>query len=193
MIKCDGNRLVGSFDVDGHPRYITGDVQPPDQPFHCGSATLTYGSAAQLDGACNWHGTAGNDDLRMDFGEGVSISGALAAPRSSMHIRGTGAWSKVKPRFPSNQANESQGRLRSLSVIPFSSRDRNAVRDIAKTAREQQLLESKAPIIAYVYSPPPSELQPTDLPLVYLDSPARENQLCATSHVKRVVTDFEVL
>jgi len=142
LIKCDGSRIVGTFDVDGRPLYITVDIKPPNQPFECSHATLTYNNPAQLDGACKWTGTAGRDDIEMDFGGGVSITGVLATPRSSIRIRGAGAWSKVKSALPPIPANGVRA-----PVNPFPAHD--ALRDAAKVAREQQLIELGVPIIMY--------------------------------------------
>jgi len=155
-IKCDGNRLVGVFEVDGRPRYIASDIKPPNQQFECNKATLAYSNVAQLDGACKWTGTAGRDDLQMDFGGGVSIDGAFATPRWSIRIRGAGAWSKVKSTLPPVPANGTHNSVRSVPVNPFPPRD--AVRDAAKIAREQQLLELGVPIIMYAGNPLPYEL-----------------------------------
>ena len=49
-LKCNGSSLVGTFDVEGTPRYIAVDVRPSTQSFECKSATLTYSKVAQLDG-----------------------------------------------------------------------------------------------------------------------------------------------
>ena len=145
-LKCNGSSLVGTFDVAGSLRFIAVNVKPPNLPFQCTSATLTYGNAAQLNGACKWTGTAGRDDLQMDFGGGVSIAGALAAPRSSMRIRGTGSWSTTEPKLPLDQANETQSNISNVPVN--SSPPDDAVQAAAKVAREQQLINLGFPIIA---------------------------------------------
>jgi len=147
LIKYNGNRLVGTFDVDGRPRYITVDIKPPNQPFNCNSATLTYIDPAQLEGPCKWTGTAGRDDLQMDFGGGVSIAGALAVPRAAIRIRGAGTWSKFELPLSSIPANESQGN--GINDPANQSPLFESVPDSAKLLREKQLLESGFPIIAY--------------------------------------------
>jgi len=147
-VQCNGSRLIATFVVDGRPRYIDADIKPLNQAFACDSATLTYVKPAQLDGACRWNGTAGRDDLQMDFGGGVSIAGRLAAPRSSIRVRGAGAWSTVKPILPpkpSSSADETQGSLRAHPV--------NSITPHAKVAREQPLMDSSVPIIAYALNP----------------------------------------
>ena len=150
LIKCDGSRIVGTFDVDGRALYITVDIKPPNQPFECSKATLSYGNVTQLDGTCKWTGTAGRDDLQMEFGGGVSIAGALATPRSSIRIRGAGVWSRVKSALPPIPATGVRA-----PVNPFPAHD--AVRDAAKVAREQQLIELGVPIIACAVNPHPSD------------------------------------
>jgi len=143
LIKCDGSRVVGTFDVDGRPLYITVDIKPPNQPFDCARATLTYGNVTQLNGAYKWTGTAGRDDLQMDFGGGVSIAGALGTPRLSVRIRGAGVWSRVKSALPPIPVNGVRA-----PVNPFPPRDA-ALDAVAKVEREERLLGLGLPIIAY--------------------------------------------
>ena len=173
LVKCDGSRLVGTFDIDGSPRYLAVEVKPFDQSFECNNPTLIYNDVVQLVGDCKWTGTAGRDDLQMNFGGGVSIAGPLATPRSAIRIRGTGTWS-TDPPIPANRMQDDV-----VSVNPSPPHD--AVRDAAKVAREQQLLESCVPIIAYARGPPLYEFWTTKSPVVYLDSLARANQLCAAT------------
>jgi len=112
-IKCDGSKLVGTFDVDGSPRYITVDVKPCNRPFECNNATVTYSDITQLSGDCKWKGWVGRDDLQMNFNTGVSIVGPLDTARLSLdRTRGAGAWSTVNstsPALSQNSGNETQG------------------------------------------------------------------------------------
>jgi len=153
-VKCDGSRLLGTFYVDGSPRYLTVDIKPLNQSFECGSAILTYYTADQLTGDCKWVGTVGKDDLEMNFGGGVSIKGLLVTARpSSIRIHGAGLWNTFEVTLPplsDNTVDElrSDGSDASTNQFPTHS----AVRDPAKLQRERQLLESGAPIIAYVQS-----------------------------------------
>jgi len=146
-LKCDGSSIVGTFDVEGSPRYIAVDVRPSTQPFECKSATLTYSKVAQLDGYFKWKGTAGKDDLEMSCDNGgVSIVGTLATTRPSSHIHGAGSWSTVEQNLPSVKANGKQQNVRNVHVNSFPPLD--TVGDDAKAAREQQLIDLGAPIIA---------------------------------------------
>jgi len=152
FVKCISGSLEGTFDVDGSSRYITVDVKPLNQSFECSNATLAYDNVAQLLGDCKWTGAAGKDDLQMDFGRGVSITGPLAARRpSSVRIRGAGTWSTAKSSLhppPTNSADDSQGNIMKVPADRFS---HDPVRDAAKLRRERQLLESGNPIIAYAH------------------------------------------
>jgi len=144
FVKCDGSRLIGTFDVNGCPRYVTVTVKPPSQPFECGNALLTYDNIAQLDGNCKWTGMAGKDHLEMNFITGVSIEGPLATSRaSSLRLRGAGRWSTVKPTLsllPAEPLNVHVGQLPR----------RDTAQDITdRRQRERQLLESGDPIIVY--------------------------------------------
>ena len=166
-IKYDGTRLVGAFDIEGSPRYITVDVRPANQPFECNKATLAYSNITQLDGACKWTGTAGKDGLEMNFSGGVSISGQLVTARSSISIRGAGTWSTDKATLPTvstNPDNEPQGSgsndLTAVDQLPLL----GPARDPAKLLREKQLIESGVPIVAYATvcaSSPCSSLTPS--------------------------------
>jgi len=147
LIKCDGTRLVGTFDVGGSPRYINVDVKPSNEPFECSNATVTYTDIAQLSGDCRWKGWIGRDDLQMDFVDGVSIVGSLATARSSSaRIKGAGAWSMVKSALPT-RAKKPQG---NVFVNQFPHHD--AAKNLAKVEREQQLINLGVPIIAYAVS-----------------------------------------
>jgi len=141
--KYNSGKLVGTFDVDGRPRYLAVDVRPPNQLFECDNVTLIYDNVAQLSGDCKWTGTAGSDDLQMDFGGGVSVVGPLATPRSSIRIRGAGTWSTVKPTLSPDLADNIQ--RNPVNPLPLH----NTLPDVAEIARERELLESKVPIIAY--------------------------------------------
>ena len=143
-VRSDGSTLEGTFIVDNSPRYIIVDVKPLNQPFECSKATLTYDRAWDLSGPSNWRGRIGKDDLRMDFDGGVSIAGPLAESRlRSDQSRGAGTWSTVKaslPLSPGKTDNKPQ------KAPPR----RGPVQDSAKAARIEELIQLKAPIIAYV-------------------------------------------
>jgi len=143
FVKCDGSRFVGTFNIDGGLRYVTGNVRPLDLSFECGSATLTYDDVTQLVGEFKWTGTAGRDDLEMTFVGGVTIVGPLTTPRSSIRIRGAGLWGSVKPDLPLLASNNVP------DISANSSPSHDAVRDAAKAAREQELIDLGVPIIAY--------------------------------------------
>jgi len=146
FVEYNGGRLEGRFDVGGSKRYIAVEVKPPIQPFKCDNAILTYDNVAQLLGDCKWTGTAGRDDLQMDFNDGATIGGLLAEPRSSVRIRGTGTWSTAKLNLAPPPLPEKQYNVKPVTVNPFTS---NTTRSHAEIAREQQLLELGVPIIAY--------------------------------------------
>jgi len=140
-IKFANSRLVGTFDVDGSPRYLSVEVKALNQPFECGNATLTYRSIEQLVGNCKWMGTAGTDDLQMFLGPGITIAGPLVTAWSaSLSIRGAGTWDTVEGTF------SPQNNVSNVLANPSSSND--VVKDPAKAARVKQLLESDTPIIA---------------------------------------------
>jgi len=146
FVQFADNKLVGTFDVDGSPRHIAVDVKPSNLSLECDNVTLTYDNVAQLLGNCVWTGTAGKDDLNMDFKGGVSISGRLTAPRSSIRVRGAGAWSTVEvvlPPPPASSANVTQDN-------PTQSQD--ACECDVKVEREKLLLESGHPIIACAFA-----------------------------------------
>jgi len=143
FVECDGGRFIGTFDIGGSPRYVAVDVKPLDLSFECKSATLTYGDVTQLDGNYNWAGTAGRDVLEMAFVGGVAIVGPLTTPRSSIRIRGAGSWSTAKPDLLPLPASSN-----ALNV-PGNFQSHNTVRDAAKDAREQQLIDLGLPIIVY--------------------------------------------
>jgi len=145
FVEYNGGRLEGRFDVAGSKRYIAVEVKPPIQPFKCDNAILTYDNVAQLLENCKWTGTAGRDDLQMDFGEGVTIGGLLAEPRSSVRIRGTGTWSTAKLNLPPLPTPETQNNVKVVAVNPFTS---NTPRNKAELEHEQQLLGLGVPIIA---------------------------------------------
>jgi len=140
-IKFANSRLVGTFDVDGSPRYLSVEVKPLNQPFECIKAVLTYGSIEQLVGGCKWMGTAGTEDLQMFLGPDITIAGPLVTPRlAALSIRGAGTWDTVEGTF-SPQDNVSNV-LANPSLPPNA-----AVKDPARAARVKQLLESNTPII----------------------------------------------
>jgi len=145
-VKYDGTRLVGAFDCDGHPRYVTVNFKRPNQPFECDNATLTYNDIAHLNGDCEWKGTAGKDHLEMNFATPVSatINGPLTTPRvSSVFIRGAATWSAVKPTLSSLAAEP-------VNVHADQLPRRDTAQDVIdRRQRERQLLESGYPIIVY--------------------------------------------
>ena len=147
-IEYNGSRLEGTFDVGGSPRYLAVDVKSLSQSFECSNATLTYVKVEELDGNCEWFGTIGRDNLLMKFDGGVSITGQLTKPRSSNHTHGAGMWSASKSLLPEIPTNATQKAARNPSINPFT--NINAVRDPAKIAREQQLINLGVPIIACV-------------------------------------------
>jgi len=147
IVKCDCGRFVGTFDIDSSPRYVAVDVRPLDLSFECNDATLTYGDVTELVGDCKWTGTAGKVDLQIDFVGGVTIAGLLTTTRSSIRIRGEGSWSVVRPQLSSPTPDGTQRNVRNAPVN--SSPPHDTVRDAAKVAREQQLIDLGAPIIAY--------------------------------------------
>jgi len=157
-IQFVDSRLVGSFDVDGSPRYLAVDVKPLHQSFKCEKATLTYSNVGQLSGHCKWTGTAGRDDLQMDFAEGITITGRLTAPRSSVRIRGAGAWSALEMASAPSSTPSVDGLHGNGSNITIDqSPPLDVAQDSAKIARENALLKSGIPIIAYVGTCAPSE------------------------------------
>lgn len=143
FVQCSNDRLVGTFDVDGSPRYLYSDVNTLHQPFESGDATLTYDSITQLDGHCRWTGTVGKANILMDVvSGGVSIAAPLAAKLPSSHlILGEGTWDTVERTSPTHIRN-----------VPVNqSLPQDAIRDPAlKAARAKKLLESENPIIMYV-------------------------------------------
>jgi len=149
-VKYSGDKLNGTFDVDGIPRYFTVDVKPRGchkQPFECGNAILTYNDIARLAGQCTWKGTAGRDRLKMDFGGGIFLDGPLDLIRSTIQIRGEGTWSTIKqdlPSIPVGSTNEAKNSV-SANTLPQG----GAVQDHAKIARELELIHLGVPIIAY--------------------------------------------
>ena len=148
-INCNGSRLVGTFDVDGSPRYITVDVKPCNRPFECSIVTLTYSDITQLSGDCKWNGWVGREDLQMKFDAGVSIIGPLATARSSSdRTRGAGAWTDMKPSpSPSIYTAETlQGNVSNTIANQFS--PHYAARNSAQLEREQQLIGLGVPIVA---------------------------------------------
>jgi len=153
-VKCNGSKLLGIFDVGGRPRYLTVDVKPLNQSFECDNAILTYDSVDQLTRECKWAGTVGKDDLEMNFGGDVSIKGPLTTARpSSIRIHGTGLWEAfevIPPSILDNTVDELRSNGSDAPANQFPPHD--AVRDPVKLQRERQLLESGAPIIAYVQS-----------------------------------------
>ena len=148
-VNCDGTRLLGTFVVDGSPRYLSVDVKPRSQSFKCDNATLTYGNLAHLLGECRWSGPIGKDELRIDFGEGATIVAQLSVVMpSSRQSHGTGTWSTVKPTLPQPPANKTQrnaGNVTTNTITPHDS-----ARSVASLKREEELLKSGVPIIAYV-------------------------------------------
>jgi len=139
-IKFANSRLVGTFDVDGSPRYLSVEVKPLNQPFECIKAVLTYSSIEQLVGECKWMGTAGTDDLQMFLGSDITIAGPLVTARSaSLSIRGAGTWDTVEG------ASYTQNNVSDVLAKPSPPHD--AVKDSTKAARVKQLLESNTPII----------------------------------------------
>jgi len=144
FVQCSNDRLVGTFEVDGSPRYLYSDVKTLHQPFESGEATLTYDNITQLDGHCRWTGTVGKANILMDVvSGGVSIAAPLAAKQPSSHfILGEGAWDTVERISPP------QKNISNVPVNPSPPHD--AIRDPAlKAARAKKLLESKNPIIMY--------------------------------------------
>jgi len=152
-VKCDGSRLVGIFDVSGSPHYLTVDVKPSCLPFECSNATLGYSEFAQLMGDCKWRGSVGRDDLQMNFAGDVSIVGQLVTPLSSVCVHGAGKWSTVEDNIHNLSASSAigtQNDVRNVSEDRFSPYTEVRNVDVAKNAREQQLLESRLPILACV-------------------------------------------
>ena len=150
-IKYTGARLIGAFSVDGGPRYLSVDCRPNIQPFERRKATLTYDNVAQLLENCKWKGSAGRDDIQMNFDEGVCIVAQLVTQRSSAAIRGTGTWSAVDDdthHLSVNTVCETRNTIRNVSTGNSSLQDPVQVDRTAKIAREQQLLRSRLPIIA---------------------------------------------
>jgi len=142
-VYYDGSTLDGTFTIDGSPRYITVDVKPPNRPFECSNATITFEKASHLSGPSNWRGRIGRDDFRMSFDSGVSIVGPLAEPRLSSDLsRGAGTWSVIKaslPVSPRKTVNEPQ------DTPPVN----DPVQGAVKAARERDLIASGVPIVVY--------------------------------------------
>jgi len=141
FVKFAERRLVGTFDVDGTPRYLCVKVESLNHSFECGHAILTYDDIAKLDGDCLWNGTLGKEDVQMDLvSGGVSIAGRLDTTRRSTHlILGVGTWDTVE-RTLSPQNN--------VSNVPVDlPSPHDAIKSTAKAARVKQLLESSIPII----------------------------------------------
>jgi len=148
-VNCNGSRLLGTFVVDGSPRYLSVDVKPRSQSFKCDNATLTYDNLARLFGDCRWSGPIGKDELRIDFGEGATIVAQLSVVMpSSVQSHGTGTWSTVKPTLPQPPANKTRRNASNGIANPIPSHD--SARSPANLKREEELLKSGVPIIAYV-------------------------------------------
>jgi len=147
FVKCDGSSLVGTFTVDGNPYYLSVVVKPHKQPFECRDAALIFGNIIQLSGNCNWSGPIGKDDLHMDFIGGVTISGKLTTRlRSSIQSHGAGTWSALEMTSSVPQArstDENDESLSSLNNVNYY----DPSQDVARVAREQQLVNSGVPII----------------------------------------------
>ena len=77
---------------------------------------------------------------------GVSIVGSLATTRPSSHIHGAGSWSTVEKKLPLVQVNRTRDNVRNASDNSFA--PLGTFGDDTKAAREQQLIELGAPIIA---------------------------------------------
>jgi len=103
VVKCQGNKIVGNFYINGGRQCLSVQVEPRNEEFECSDATLTYDSVAQLSGACKWSGTIGRDDLKMNFGTGLSIVGQITESLESQTLTstsGTGTWNPVKVTLP---------------------------------------------------------------------------------------------
>jgi len=150
-VRSSNDRLEGTFNFDGGPRYLSVDVNMPNQSFECSNATLTYSSIEKLVDQCTWTGTIGKINLRMDLGDGVSITGQLDVPqRSSVRARGAGMWTATNPSDSESSFNKQRERGRNTSADraqpvsnPFDAPD-----DPREQARVMRLLGSGAPIIA---------------------------------------------
>ena len=154
FIKSSGEGLVGTFNVNGGARYLSVDVNLPNQLFECSNATLTYNSIGELIDDCSWSGTIGKVTLRMNLGEGVSITGPLDVPRpSSVRARGSGTW-RTTATAPDqrNSAGRQQesGRNASADRVQLAPVSFDVPKDPRELERERWLLESGAPIIVYV-------------------------------------------
>ena len=149
FVKSETDRLVGTFNVDGVTRYLSVDVNLPNQLFKCSNATLTYGSVEKLVENFTWKGTIGKANLQMDLGGGVSINGPLEVPRqSSVRVRGAGVWrtAATQPDLR-NPAGTQRGSGRDASADRASF---DAPDDPRELERAKRLLRSGSPIIAYV-------------------------------------------
>ena len=106
-VKCQGKTIIGIFHINGDPRRVVVEVNPRSlQLFECSNATLTYDSVAQLSGDCNWSGTIGTHDLKMNFGGGLNIVGQITvALQSSTQTAGAGTWQTVEVTLPPTQMN----------------------------------------------------------------------------------------
>ena len=152
VVKSNGGKIIGTFHINGAPRYLAVDVNPRSrQGFECLEATLSYDSAAQLLGDCKWSGTIGMGDLKMNFDGGFNIAGQVNVPlRSTAQTNGTGKWDTVKVIIPPPQTNPAEETQSTISNIPANPFRYNATLDRSKEERERELIQRGFPIIVYV-------------------------------------------
>jgi len=149
FVKCDGNRITGTFHVDNDPRHLSFDVEPPNELFECTNATLTYSTVDQLTGFCTWSGTINQTNLRLRLGGGVSIAGSLDTRRpTSVLVRGTGTWKAASPRFlEDTDLVKQHEEIGGEAPIAYDTNQ-----DPAEPPSETQVLESGVPNRTYVPS-----------------------------------------
>jgi len=149
FVKCDGNRITGTFSVDNDPRHLSVDVEPPNELFECSNATITYSTVDQLTGSCTWSGTVNQTNLRLRLGGGVSIAGSLDTRRhTSILVRGTGTWKAVIPHLPEELDSAKQHEeIGGEAPITYDTNQ-----DPAEPPSETQVLESGVPNRTYAPS-----------------------------------------
>jgi len=149
FVKCDGNRITGTFHVDNDPRHLSADVEPLNELFECSNATLTYSTMDQLVGSCTWLGIVNQTNIRLRLDGGVSIAGSLDTRRlTPVLVRGTGTWDAVGLRsLEEPDLVRQHEEIGGEAPIAYDTNQ-----DPAEPPSETQILESGVPNITCVSS-----------------------------------------